>query len=242
MDDTIFTFLLGALCGSVLFGWLALRYARSHAKAASSLGASVSMSHELQLRDENQHLQAQLQAYEEQMEQVREETETQLDHLQRAHEDTMQKIQTQSAQQRGQALGGCDSVASEVGTLLGLVKTFERWHADMNGLIRHNREMHVLNEDFATIVRQMVIVTLNASIEAARAGEQGRGFAVVASEMRNLATRAEKLSTDYRNRLYENDLITTTTFQGLQAGGKMIMGSVIGLNLINKKTRETLSA
>lgn len=85
-------------------------------------------------------------------------------------------------------------------------------------------------------------MTLNASIEAARAGEQGRGFAVVAGEMRNLAARAEKLSNDYRNRLYENDLITTTTFQGLQAGGKMIMGSVIGLNLINNKAKETLSA
>jgi methyl-accepting chemotaxis protein len=133
-------------------------------------------------------------------------------------------------------------MSSEVATLLGLVKTFERWHDDMNMLIRHNREMHDMNDDFATIVRQMVIVTLNASIEAARAGEQGRGFAVVASEMRNLATRAEKLSNDYRARLYENDLITTTTFQGLQAGGKMIMGTVIGLDLAAKKTQALLSA
>jgi hypothetical protein len=133
-------------------------------------------------------------------------------------------------------------MAAEVGSLLGLVKTFERWHDDMNMLIRHNHEMHVMNDDFATIVRQMVIVTLNASIEAARAGEQGRGFAVVASEMRNLATRAEKLSNDYRARLYANDLITTATFQGLQAGGKMIMGTVIGLELLSKKTHELLSA
>jgi hypothetical protein len=65
---------------------------------------------------------------------------------------------------------------------------------------------------------------------------------VVASEMRNLATRAEKLSKDYRNRLYENDLITTTTFQGLQAGGKMIMGSVIGLDLMNRKAKASLTA
>jgi hypothetical protein len=60
--------------------------------------------------------------------------------------------------------------------------------------------------------------------------------------MRNLATRAEKLSKDYRNRLYENDLITTTTFQGLQAGGKMIMGSVIGLDLMNRKAKASLTA
>jgi hypothetical protein len=56
-----------------------------------------------------------------------------------------------------------------------------------------------------------------------------------------LASRAEKLSNDYRNNLYENDLITTTTFQDLQAGGKMIIGSVTSLGLTNKKTQETLS-
>ena len=165
-----------------------------------------------------------------------------LDRLQSDHEAAQVQFATQARALREQAAGDCANMSAEVATLLGLVKTFERWNDDMNMLIRHNREMHAMNDDFATIVRQMVIVTLNASIEAARAGEQGRGFAVVASEMRNLATRAEKLSNDYRARLYENDLITTTTFQGLQAGGKMIMGTVIGLDLVAKKTQALLSA
>ncbi|MFY7942838.1 MAG: chemotaxis protein, partial [Burkholderiaceae bacterium] len=65
-------------------------------------------------------------------------------------------------------------------------------------------------------------------------------FNVVADEMRGLAARAEKLSKDYRDSLYANDLITTTTFQDLQASGKMIMGSVIGLDLINQKTQDVL--
>jgi methyl-accepting chemotaxis protein len=132
-------------------------------------------------------------------------------------------------------------LGDEIRTLHGLAKTFERWHADMNILIAHNREMHTKNDEFSTLVRQVVIVTLNASIEAARAGEMGRGFAVVADEMRTLATRAASLSKDYRDNLYANDLITTTTFQDLQAGGKMIMGSVIGLDLLNKKTKESLA-
>jgi hypothetical protein len=136
---------------------------------------------------------------------------------------------------------GCNqSLHTEISALLTLVKTFERWHADMSILITHNRAMHTKNDEFASIVKQVVIVALNASIEAARAGAQGRGFAVVADEMRTLATRAESLSSDYRKSLFENDLITTTTFQDLQAGGKMITGAVTGLDVINKRAQAVL--
>lgn len=100
--------------------------------------------------------------------------------------------------------------------------------------------MHRKNDEFALIVNQVIIVALNASIEAARAGAHGRGFAVVASEVRDLVQRAEKLSKSYRSNLYQNDLITTT-FQNLQAGGKMIIGAITGLDQINRKTRETLA-
>ena len=160
--------------------------------------------------------------------------------LQEDHEQLLGQLKQQYSEIKSGAMGNCTSLASEISTLLGLIKTFERWHADMNVLITHNREMHTKNDEFSSLVRQVVIVTLNASIEAARAGELGRGFAVVADEMRTLATRAENLSKDFRSNLYKNDLITTTTFQDLQAGGKMIIGSVIGLDLINKKTQETL--
>ncbi|MEY4561692.1 MAG: hypothetical protein RLZZ618_969, partial [Pseudomonadota bacterium] len=74
----------------------------------------------------------------------------------------------------------------------------------------------------------------------ARAGEQGRGFAVVAAEVRDLATRADKLSKDYRSNLYKNDLITGSTFQDLQAGGKMIAGALNELRLLNGKTRQSV--
>lgn len=162
--------------------------------------------------------------------------------LQEDHQLLLEQIKTQFSETSSEVLGSSHSVANVVDSLLGLVKTFERWHDDMNALIMHNREMHTKNDEFSSLVRQVVIVTLNASIEAARAGELGRGFAVVADEMRSLATRAERLSKDYRANLYQNDLITTNTFQDLQAGGKMIIASIVGLDLMNKKIQKTLLA
>jgi len=239
--ETIAFFALGLLCGGALctgWHWNSARRQRQH-----------SNQHALALQDQSQQLQGELQEvltrledHQQHMDSAARQSDQQMRDMEADHAAAMQQLNHDVARLRTEAAGGCQSMAAEVNTLLGLVKTFERWHDDMNMLIKHNHEMHTMNDDFAMIVRQMVIVTLNASIEAARAGEQGRGFAVVAGEMRNLATRAEKLSNDYRARLYENDLITTTTFQGLQAGGKMIMGTVTGLDLINRKTLESVGS
>jgi len=162
---------------------------------------------------------------------------------QRLHlEQGLQQVRQACGDTRGQAQGQCDRLARAISQLLGLIKTFERWHAEMDALLTHNREMHERNDEFSSIVQQVVIVALNASIEAARAGDQGRGFAVVASEVRTLATRAARLSDDYRSNLYKNDLITTATFQDLQAGGKMIIGAITELQLINDRTKDVLES
>lgn len=117
-------------------------------------------------------------------------------------------------------------VTDDLHALTDLLVTFERWHESLTQLMEHTAEMHHQNQEFFNIVKQIVILALNAAIEAARAGEYGRGFAVVADEVRNLAMRSQELSESYKENLNKNDFLTTTTFQDIQAGGKMILTDV----------------
>lgn len=237
MTDMLLAFLAGlALSGAAAVWWVR----RLQAQLANTVPATHAQTHAEQLQDALHALQAE-------MEQLRQDT-TAAEHalaqerqaLEREHQHALHQVvhQAQGMHQQVGEHGG--KLATAIGELLGVSKTFERWHADMNILLTHNQGMHSKNDDFARIVQQMIIVTLNASIEAARAGEMGRGFAVVAEEMRSLASRAEALSKEYRRSLYENDLITTATFQDMQAGGKMIIGAVTGLDLMNRKTLTAL--
>lgn len=114
----------------------------------------------------------------------------------------------------------------DVAELLEILDTINRWDEEMSKLMQHNGYMQEQNMEFAGIVKQIIILALNASIEAARAGEAGRGFAVVADEVKTLATRSGGLSDNYKENLHKNDLITTATFQDIQASGKMILTSI----------------
>ncbi|KFX62772.1 methyl-accepting chemotaxis protein [Paraburkholderia fungorum] len=131
-------------------------------------------------------------------------------------------------------------IANEAARLKSLGATFERWHEQMISLMTQNHDMHAKNQELSSIVRHVVIVSLNASIEAARAGPAGRGFAVVASEVRALAARSEELSKSYRDSLHRNDLTTTSTFQDIQAGGKMIAASLSSVESLANQFRSKL--
>ena len=122
-----------------------------------------------------------------------------------------------------------DQLQNKIETLMDLVATFERWNASLSDLLNNNLDMQKENEGFSQIVKQIIILALNASIEAARAGEFGRGFAVVADEVRNLATQSENLSRNYGQSIQKNSAITSSTFQDIQASTSMIMTAILDL-------------
>jgi hypothetical protein len=133
-----------------------------------------------------------------------------------------------------------DGLTTDAAHLKTLAVAFERWHQDMISLMERNRDMHRQGEDLVTIVRQLIMLSLNAAIEAARAGDSARGFVVVAAEVRSLALRAQSLSKNLGSNLDKNDLMTTATFQDIQAGGKMMMAAISGLESMVKNLRSKI--
>lgn len=239
MSNTAISLLFPTIAVACYFAWRVFKLRRQLSEMKES-DAQQAVAHKL--REQLEARENEIAELQQSFSQERAELEAEVERLRLASPtDALSQLE-KSLYARGRALDNSKTLASEILALLDLVKTFERWHADMNELVIHNREMHHKNDEFASIVKYMIIVTLNASIEAARAGPSGRGFAVVADEMRTLAARAESLSVGYKNSLHQNDLITTTTFQDLQAGGKMIIGSLTGLNLINNKIKDQLTS
>lgn len=234
--DMLLSFTGGALAGALASGWWFARLARLRAAQA------IVITH-----DPARHeAEAQLQAQVAQLQQALHGAQQALDQDRQRLSSELQALEG-DALARTQALADgamahTNTLAASLAELQGISKTFERWHADMSQLVAHNKDMHLKNDEFARIVSQMVIVALNASIEAARAGTAGQGFSVVANEMRTLSVRAETLSKHYRDNLYQNDLIATTVFQDMQAGGKMVINAAIGLELTNQKVQAALNA
>jgi len=155
------------------------------------------------------------------------------------------RLASQSAAQASVAnkadlLQQMDKIAAETAQIREVALAFERWHQDMISLTSQNKDMHSKGDDLGLIVRQLIMLSLNAAIEAARAGESARGFVVVAAEVRNLALKAQALSSDLGKNLHKNDLMTAATFQDIQAGGKMMMAAISGLDSMVRQLREKI--
>lgn len=154
--------------------------------------------------------------------------------LREAHARALHEMQYAFSQEHA-------AMVRDIDSLLGILRIVERWHAEMQGILANNGELKGQNEEFARIIKNVVILSLNASIEAARAGEYGRGFSVVADGVRELASTASNWATNYQANLAKNDLITTTTFQDMQASGNMIHTSVLTLKAASERIGERIA-
>lgn len=256
MDLSVSTFLLaagGTALGAVFTGWHAATKRWEMQKTITERDRQI---HELSTRvsaDELETLETRWRAEVESL-------QRQLAQQAAAHEAALAQAGEQAAAQRDASLVQVhqeqarhhatlrlalshehESLQRDIEALLGIIKTVERWHDEMQTILGNNRELKEQNEEFARIVKNVVMLALNAAIEAARAGEHGRGFAVVADGVRDLALTSAKLAQDYRSNLDKNDLITTTTFQDMQASGNMFRTALFGIRSRVEKLQSTVS-
>ena len=255
MDLSVSTFLLaagGTALGATLTGWHAATKRREMQTTLTERNRQI---HELSTRISAEELATRQAQWRAELESL----QRQLAQQAAAHEAALTLANEQAAVLRDaglaqaqqeqarhhatlcQALGQeHDSLQRDIEALLGIIKTMERWHDEMQTILGNNRELKEQNEEFARIVKNVVMLALNAAIEAARAGEHGRGFAVVADGVRDLALTSAKLAQDYKSNLDKNDLITTTTFQDMQASGNMFRTALFGIRSRVEKLQSTL--
>ncbi|HEV3432046.1 MAG TPA: methyl-accepting chemotaxis protein [Paraburkholderia sp.] len=238
----VFPYLIGAVVGFAVAALCAIVMRLRARSQANDATLALQDAHDAALAD----AQARLQNAQESAAHEHEDLLMQIDSLRadlaqrRMVADAMEATLAAERARSTDALHRIERIATEAARLKQMSVTFERWHEQMISLMSQNHDMHQKNQELSSIVSHVLIVSLNASIEAARAGAAGRGFSIVAGEVRTLATRSQELSKSYRDSLHRNDLITTATFQDIQAGGKMIAASLASVESLSQQLRAEL--
>jgi methyl-accepting chemotaxis protein len=142
---------------------------------------------------------------------------------------------------RAELLRKAENVTRGVADIKTLAVAFERWHEDLILMTAQSRGLSLIGEDLSQIARHMIMVSINAAIEAARAGEIARGFVVVAAEVKTQAQSVQALAGSMRKTVDKGELLTAATFQDIQAGGKMMMAAISGLEAMVQQLHSELA-
>ncbi|MGJ5024946.1 methyl-accepting chemotaxis protein [Bradyrhizobium oligotrophicum] len=92
----------------------------------------------------------------------------------------------------------------------------------MQGLADNASRVSVVVDLIQAIASQTNLLALNATIEAARAGEAGRGFAVVAQEVKSLASQTAKATDEIRSQIASMQQVASSAVSAIRNIGGTI--------------------
>ena len=145
-------FIVGCVLGAAVVGYQTRRAEKLRGEVVLRTEADE---REQTLQQTINQLQEQLEQMQLQRDNEQHAAQSELSDIKRSLDQQLRTVMDGAAGNREQTLVNCSRLAESINNLLGLIKTFERWHADMNVLPTHNRQMHERNDEFAAIVRQV---------------------------------------------------------------------------------------
>src|SRR5450830_1266493 len=118
-------FFAGSACCGLPMQWRIRRYKK---RLANMVQPETVQTLEKNTQKLIEELQQSIAQHQQSFEQEQEASHARLSRMQQDHEKLVQRLTESNADSIGRALASCEGSAETIGMLLGLVKTFERWH------------------------------------------------------------------------------------------------------------------
>lgn len=169
---------------------------------------------------------------------ISEETDASYQHLCNQSNEIVKLANTGSSlskQAEERALKGKEQLHKQTINLTNIQDSVNEISSDVRVLLDISKQTQEIVEIVTGIADQTNLLSLNAAIEAARAGEHGRGFSVVADEVRKLAEETKKSVTTVSSLTIN----TNTQIEKLKKSLEMIKNAVTSENHTMEETAKT---